>query len=212
MFSKRILNDIKVFKEADPLNIYIVPDENSGIIRAMIIGNDDTPYKYGFYFFTISFPNDSSNGRYPFIPPKVKFETTDGYTRFNPNLYVTGKVCLSILGTWSGPAWSPAGTFLTVLLSIQSEVMHHDPLKNEPGYQNAPTIDVQKYSDLVEHQNFAIALNKQALNIPAGFECFKDIINESIANNKENIINRRNLNVKNNYSQIKEEFINSFCS
>lgn len=23
----------------------------------------------------------------------------------NPNLYADGKVCLSLLGTWSGPGW-----------------------------------------------------------------------------------------------------------
>jgi hypothetical protein len=27
--------------------------------------------------------------------------------RFNPNLYSDGKVCLSLLGTWSGPGWIP---------------------------------------------------------------------------------------------------------
>jgi hypothetical protein len=27
--------------------------------------------------------------------------------RFNPNLYINGKVCLSLLGTWSGPSWNP---------------------------------------------------------------------------------------------------------
>ena len=36
--------------------------------------------------------------------------TSGGQVRFNPNLYSTGKVCLSILGTWraehSGEQWS----------------------------------------------------------------------------------------------------------
>lgn len=29
--------------------------------------------------------------------------TGGGKVRFNPNLYNNGKVCLSLLGTWSGP-------------------------------------------------------------------------------------------------------------
>lgn len=34
---------------------------------------------------------------------KVQFLTTGGgLVRFNPNLYNSGKVCLSLLGTWSG--------------------------------------------------------------------------------------------------------------
>jgi hypothetical protein len=37
------------------------------------------------------------------LPPQVSFKTTGGGSiRFNPNLYAEGKVCLSLLGTWSG--------------------------------------------------------------------------------------------------------------
>jgi ubiquitin-protein ligase len=35
-----------------------------------------------------------------------------------------GKVCLSLLGTWSGPGWDPKrSTLLQVLVSIQSLIM-----------------------------------------------------------------------------------------
>lgn len=51
------------------------------------------------------FPED-----YPSVAPHIQFLTTNsGKTRFNPNLYADGKVCLSILGTWrgeSGEQWS----------------------------------------------------------------------------------------------------------
>lgn len=57
--------------------------------------------------------------------------------RFNPNLYANGKVCLSLLGTWSGPSWNPASsTLLQVLVSIQSLIMVADPYFNEPGYES----------------------------------------------------------------------------
>jgi len=39
--------------------------------------------------------------RYPIVPPTVKFIQHSGM-RIHPNLYVEGKVCLSILGTWAG--------------------------------------------------------------------------------------------------------------
>ena len=58
----------------------------------MIIGLQGTPYEKGFFFFDIEFTK-----KYPPEPPKVKFITGDGNTRFNPNLYIKGKVCLSIL-------------------------------------------------------------------------------------------------------------------
>ncbi len=53
----------------------------------------------------VQFPED-----YPSSAPHIVFLTTNGgKTRFNPNLYADGKVCLSILGTWrgeSGEQWS----------------------------------------------------------------------------------------------------------
>lgn len=52
-------------------------------------------------------------------PPSVKYMTTNGGKfRFNPNLYADGKVCLSLLGTWSGPGWiSGKSTLLQVSLT-----------------------------------------------------------------------------------------------
>lgn len=47
----------------------------------------------------------------------------------------SGKVCLSLLGTWQGPAWKPhKSTMLQVLVSIQGMILVADPIKNEPGY------------------------------------------------------------------------------
>lgn len=48
----------------------------------------------------------------------------------------TGKVCLSLLGTWAGPGWEPGkSTLLQVLISIQSLIMVPEPMFNEPGYE-----------------------------------------------------------------------------
>ena len=59
--------------------------------------------------------------------------------RFNPNLYNTGKVCLSLLGTWRGGArseeWSPSSTMLQVLVSIQALIFVEKPYYNEPGVE-----------------------------------------------------------------------------
>lgn len=46
-----------------------------------------------------------------------------------------GKVCLSLLGTWNGPSWTPASTLLQVLVSIQSLILVSEPFFNEPGYE-----------------------------------------------------------------------------
>ena len=74
---------------------------------------------------------------YPHSPPKVTLLTTGkGSVRFNPNLYASGKVCLSLLGTWHGPGWeSSTSSILQVLVSIQSLIFVDDPYFNEPGFE-----------------------------------------------------------------------------
>lgn len=48
----------------------------------------------------------------------------------------SGKVCLSLLGTWKGPSWDPkSSTLLQVLVSIQALIFVADPYFNEPGYE-----------------------------------------------------------------------------
>ena len=58
---------------------------------AIIFGPENTIYQYGVYIFHFKFPSN-----YPFSPPKVTYHTNDGITRFHPNLYRNGKVCLSL--------------------------------------------------------------------------------------------------------------------
>ncbi len=66
-------------------------------MRAIIFGSEGTPYAYGAFLYEISIP-----ANYPTEPPIVYLLTTGGgKIRFNPNLYACGKVCLSLLGTWS---------------------------------------------------------------------------------------------------------------
>ncbi|KAH9319689.1 hypothetical protein KI387_021458, partial [Taxus chinensis] len=102
------------------------------LLKALMVGPKGTPYQNGVFIFDIYLPPD-----YPQVPPKVKFLTTGkGKVQFNPNLYVNGKVCLSLLGTWDGPSWQPwKSTLLQVLVSLQSLIFVADPFYNEPGYE-----------------------------------------------------------------------------
>ena len=98
---KRIINiDMKRIKELDLENqgIYIEFDEDNMMkAKALIIGPKDTLYENGFLFFTITFPNN-----YPYSPPDIKYHSQNNI-RVHPNIYVNGKICLSILGNmvWS---------------------------------------------------------------------------------------------------------------
>ena len=173
---KRIQNDIKLYFKSD-LNdhgIYIhFNDKNIFNAKALIIGPDETPYKNGFYFFDINYTE-----KYPQEPPKVVLCTLNKRTRFNPNLYTGGKVCLSILGTWSGPGWTPCLSTNEVLLSIQS-LMNNNPIQNEPGYENLTlenSEDARKYVRILEYHNHLIAVVQMIENIPPPFACFKELI------------------------------------
>lgn len=58
--------------------------------------------------------------------------------RFNPNLYNCGKVCLSLLGTWSGEKWNPEVSSMSqVINSILFLIFVEHPYFNEPGYQSS---------------------------------------------------------------------------
>ncbi|KNZ79827.1 Baculoviral IAP repeat-containing protein 6, partial [Termitomyces sp. J132] len=115
-------------------SIFLRVDETRvDVIKALITGPEGTPYHNGCYLFDI-FLGFSYNQS----PPSVKYMTTNGGRfRFNPNLYADGKVCLSLLGTWSGPGWvSGKSTLLQVLISIQSMILCEEPYLNEPGWAN----------------------------------------------------------------------------
>ena len=101
------------------------------IYKPLIIGpkTKNSPYQNGFFFFDINYPKD-----YPLNPPKVLFRTLNKHVRFNPNLYTDGKVCLSIINTWSGPGWSATQNVKDILIVLQS-LLHENPIQNEPGYE-----------------------------------------------------------------------------
>ena len=153
--------------------IYYVADETN--IRrgtAMLVGRPDTPYHGGFYFFSVEFPSD-----YPWSPLKVLSLTQDGITRFNPNMYINGKVCLSILNTWhDGPQWTGIQTLESVLLIIMSDVLNKNPIQNEPAYSSTPFTDplAQSYNRAVFHANISTAVCGMLNKPPAFAEPFID--------------------------------------
>ncbi|XP_052129815.1 ubiquitin-conjugating enzyme E2 Z-like [Frankliniella occidentalis] len=135
---KEILNDTCPLLHRDisslindpPLGISVaVEDDDCTLLHAIVTGVEGTPYAGGFFHFVLKCTN-----QYPMTPPKVRFLTTGyGKVRFNPNMYEGGKVCLSILGTWSGQQWLPSCSLESVLISIQS-IMTKNALLNEPGF------------------------------------------------------------------------------
>lgn len=170
---KRILLDVKeIMNEKSLNNIYYIQDEDI-ITRgyALIIGNQGTPYEYGNFFFEINFPEN-----YPFSPPKVSYHTNDGTTRFHPNLYINGYVCLSILNTWPGEKWSSCQSLRTVLVTLSS-ILDHMPLLYEPGI-TIKHPDIYNYNSIIQYKKYEISILKylDINNIHDNFKKFHNII------------------------------------
>jgi len=147
---RRITLDTKKALELADQGLFWIPDE-SDITHgwAVVCGCKDTPYYGGAFCFEVRFPDN-----YPFSPPAMSYQTNDGRTRFNPNLYKNGKVCLSLLNTWQGEQWSGVQSLASVLQCIQTAVLNEEPLVNEPAHRASkdpghPEIAV--YSRMVFH-------------------------------------------------------------
>jgi len=131
---QRLRKELASLADSLPDGIFVrVNEDRFDIIKFMIVGPGTTPYENGCFVFDMFLPDE-----YPKVPPHCKLVTTGhGQVRFNPNLYNDGKVCLSLLGTWSGPGWDPqVSTILQVLVSIQAMVFVDYPYTNEPSYES----------------------------------------------------------------------------
>ena len=191
---KRIVNkDLKEVQKMklDELGIHIqFNEENMLQAKAIIIGPKDTPYENGILYFKIQFPTN-----YPFSPPKVNYISSSKY-RIHPNLYVgkpsedfKGKVCLSILNTWSGPKWTTVMHVGSVLVSIQS-LLDENPLRNEPGFEKEKSLRNTNYNRVVEYDTYQQLIYKNCLLIGLDFKGFEEIIQDHIKKNKEPILSK----------------------
>jgi len=194
--TKRILKEFQELEESrgilEDSRIYFeIQEDNINFIKAMLIGPKDTPYENGYYFFTFEYPPN-----YPMSPPIAKFMTNGTlktynnnniHIRFNPNLYVKGKVCLSMLNTWSGPGWVPTNTITNVLVAIQALVLIENPLLNEPGFENASIERLEKYNRIIRYANIKISILDTLQNPLPEFSYFIPIMKSFFINNIQNI-------------------------
>ncbi|KAF2354901.1 Ubiquitin-conjugating enzyme E2 [Trinorchestia longiramus] len=154
--AKRDLKTLMI--EPLPCIFFTVNEKNLLFVHSMIVGNFDTPYEGGFFQYMVRF-----GPKYPFDPPRVCCMSSYRYgsdVRFHPNMYANGTVCLSLLGTWSGPAWSATNNLSSVLLSIQS-LFTAEALCNEPGYdklRNKGSREVKQFDMFARHETLRVAV------------------------------------------------------
>lgn len=184
----RLVRDIKDITN-NPLSdhgIYYKHDEEDMLKGlALIVGPEDTPYFGGYYLFDVQYPHN-----YPYSPPTITFCTNNGLVRFNPNLYIGGKVCISILNTWRGEQWTSCQTISTVLLSLSS-LLCKSPLLNEPGCRPGH-MDELNYIKIIEYANVEVAIcdiiNKHAQRYHVRFDVFTEDMNRHFIKNYDAIM------------------------
>ena len=172
---KELLNKSGIFAHFD--------DDDITKCHAMIIGPEGTPYAHGILFFSIIFPHN-----YPFSPPKVAY-ISNSVTRIHPNLYVSGKVCLSILGTWHGPGWTSAMNIVSILTTIQS-LLTKNPIEHEPGFENDTSYRSKIYKHIINFERYKSLIIERSLTLHLRPEqlAFKNDIIKYMAYNKDKIL------------------------
>ncbi|XP_031116617.1 putative ubiquitin-conjugating enzyme E2 38 [Ipomoea triloba] len=157
---KKIQDDWKILESDLPDSIYVrVYEKRMDLLRAVIVGPQGTPYHDGLFVFDAFFPD-----AYPDKPPMLYYYS--GGLRLNPNLYDSGKVCLSLLNTWTGQAteiWQPKqSTMLQILVSIQALILNAKPFFNEPGYESS-YVGVKGEQKSKEYNEDAVVLSLKTM-------------------------------------------------
>lgn len=188
--TRRLLKDVRelIKNPLDDEGIYYKHDETEMLKGyAYICGPKDSVYFGGNYFYEFKFPYD-----YPHRPPKVTFLNMggiDGQTRFHPNMYKNGKMCLSLLNTWKGDQWTGCQSIRTILLTILS-ILDNAPLLHEPGFTEL-SVDFNRYNKIITFKNMEYSvcyiLQNKATNLKVLKEMFEENINKQYKKNEDSI-------------------------
>ncbi|KAI3780657.1 hypothetical protein L2E82_10642 [Cichorium intybus] len=174
-WTKKIQDEWKILEKDLPDTIFVRAYETRmDLLRAVIVGPAGTPYHDGLFVFDIHFPPT-----YPNTPPMVYYYS--GGLRLNPNLYDSGKVCLSLLNTWTGQGsekWIPNNsTMLQVLVSIQALILNDKPFFNEPGYDNRYTgVTGEKKSKEYNENIFILSLKTMIYTLRRPPKHFEELV------------------------------------
>lgn len=174
---KRILKEHRILQSSLPDGIFVRAWESRlDLLRILIVGPLDTPYEFAPFVIDMRLPYD-----YPHVPPEAFFHSWAA--QVNPNLYESGKICLSLLGTWHGEEksenWSPSkSTILQVLVSIMGLVLVKEPYFQEAGYEaRAGLAEAQVPSKLYSERTYFRTREFITHAISNGVDGFEDLVN-----------------------------------
>lgn len=186
-WAKKIQDEWRILEKDLPDTIFVRAYESRmDLLRAVIIGAEGTPYHDGLFFFDICFQSS-----YPNSPPLVHYHS--GGLRINPNLYNCGKVCLSLLNTWTGgqkERWVPGtSTMLQVLVSIQGLILNTKPYFNEPGYAHSSgSVHGEKSSIQYNENTLILSLKTMVYTMKKPPKNFEDLVTGHFRNRVRDIL------------------------
>ena len=194
LYPKRIVKDIDILSrnkdELQARGIYwCLKEDNMQEIDVLIVPREKfsenlvSPYTYGFFLFKVLLHDE-----FPMSPPNVTFYPKDTTYRLHPNYYTSGKVCLSMINTWSGNDWSPSCSILS-LINVLEERFNENALLFEPGVARNET-KMKNYNNTVEHVKYIVCIIN-VFNNPI-FDVFRVEIKNEFNKNKGWLINRIN--------------------
>jgi ubiquitin-conjugating enzyme E2 Z len=191
--SRKKRDIIKLVKDAGKMsleNVHVHVDEKDmNIIKVLIVGPKDTPYEGGFYLYKLELSE-----LYPVNPPHGEFLTTNGRIRFHPNYYASGKICLSILNTWSGPQWRMSQNLSIIVIHLKT-ILDSEPLRHEPSFENASKKKIKAYNDVISFYNYQYAI-LEMVKKPTVPEFKQEMINYFLNNFEYYMKNLINLHEK----------------
>ncbi|KAK9152759.1 hypothetical protein Sjap_000239 [Stephania japonica] len=174
---RKVHQEWSILKENLPDTIFVrAYEERVDLLRAAVVGAPGTPYHDGLFFFDIFLPPD-----YPQEPPSVHYHS--GGLRLNPNLYESGRVCLSLLNTWTGTStetWNPGNsTILQILVSLQALVLNAKPYFNEAGFDSQiGRADAEKNSTTYNENAFILSCQTMLYHLRKPPKHFEEIVEE----------------------------------
>ncbi|KAH6813276.1 ubiquitin-conjugating enzyme 23 [Perilla frutescens var. frutescens] len=174
---KKVQLDWDILQNNLPEGIYVrVYEDRMDLLRAVIVGAYGTPYQDGLFFFDFHLPQE-----YPDLPPSAYYHS--GGWRINPNLYEEGKVCLSLLNTWTGrgnEVWDHStSSILQVLVSLQGLVLNSKPYFNEAGYdKQIGTAEGEKNSLSYNENTFLLNCKTMMYQMRRPPKDFEDLVFE----------------------------------
>lgn len=131
-FASALKKEVQLLQTSLPPGINVkMFEDKMHLFSALIEGPVSTPYEDCLFYFDGYLPDS-----YPRKPPVVHYHAyCPG--KLNPNLYNEGKICLSLLDTWTGKGsevWTGKSNLLQLLVSIQGLILNSEPYFNEAGY------------------------------------------------------------------------------